>query len=90
MLLELSSRVGHHAQAIVKESLINPYKTIETNVLGVLNLLEYLRNEALSIPTVIVTSDKCYKNLNTSSPLEILIDFPFFSASIRLGINLVL
>ena len=56
------------AQAIVKESLINPYKTIETNVLGVLNLLEYLRNEALSIPTVIVTSDKCYKNLNTSSP----------------------
>jgi CDP-glucose 4,6-dehydratase len=56
------------AQALVKESLDKPVKTIETNVIGILNLLEFLRQEKRNIPTVVVTSDKCYKNVNTRNP----------------------
>jgi CDP-glucose 4,6-dehydratase len=56
------------AQALVKESLESPGETIETNVIGILNLLEFLRNEKKNIPTVLVTSDKCYKNVNSRNP----------------------
>jgi len=51
------------AQALVQESLIEPRLTFETNVLGTVNVLEALRNYGKNIPAVIITSDKCYRNL---------------------------
>jgi CDP-glucose 4,6-dehydratase len=49
-------------QAVVKQSYEYPRNTFLTNTFGVLNLLEYLRTSTSVIPTVIVTSDKCYEN----------------------------
>ena len=51
------------AQAIVSKSYQNPVDTITSNVIGTTNVLEALRlwNEACSV--VIVTSDKCYENV---------------------------
>ena len=50
------------AQSIVKESLDNPYETIDINVMGSLNILEacYELNSKISI--LMITSDKCYRN----------------------------
>jgi len=52
------------AQPIVLESFINPISTLKTNIIGTANLLNSLRfsNKIKSI--VIVTSDKCYENVN--------------------------
>jgi CDP-glucose 4,6-dehydratase len=50
------------AQAIVSKGFSNPVETISTNTFGVLNLLEFLRVQSAQISTVIITSDKCYKN----------------------------
>jgi CDP-glucose 4,6-dehydratase len=50
------------AQPLVKESYINPYKTFETNVMGMLNVLEYTKISKSLKSTVLITSDKCYKN----------------------------
>lgn len=54
------------AQALVKESYSNPHDTWTINVLGTLNLLEILKNSEFKkkISVVIITSDKCYKNIN--------------------------
>ncbi len=54
------------AQSLVKESFINPYTTWTTNLMGSINILEFLRNTHFTkkISVVIITSDKCYKNLN--------------------------
>ena len=52
------------AQAIVTKGYEDPFETISTNTFGVLNILEYLRIQSRAIPTVIITSDKCYKNLD--------------------------
>jgi len=51
------------AQAFVRESYHSPLETFATNVMGTANLLEAARQcDTKSI--VIITSDKCYKNLN--------------------------
>ena len=54
------------AQSLVKESYKNPYKTWTTNLMGTINLLEVLKNINIKkkMSVVIITSDKCYKNLN--------------------------
>ena len=51
------------AQPIVSESYKNPLETISTNVLGTANLLECLKNLDQVCHAVIVTSDKCYENV---------------------------
>ena len=51
------------AQSLVQESYQNPIETWETNVLGTLNILEALRELENSCACVIITSDKCYENL---------------------------
>jgi CDP-glucose 4,6-dehydratase len=56
------------AQSIVSKSFLEPMITIETNTFGILNLLEFLRVNPKNIPTVIITSDKCYKNRQQLSP----------------------
>lgn len=51
------------AQSIVSESYKNPVKTIKTNVIGSMNILELMRLNFFN-RLIYVTSDKCYLNLN--------------------------
>lgn len=54
------------AQAIVATSYLDPYLTFSTNTIGTLNLLETLRNTKSLATVIIITSDKCYKNFNST------------------------
>lgn len=51
------------AQPIVSASYDNPVETISTNVLGTMNVLEAIRVLGRPCITVIITSDKCYDNV---------------------------
>jgi len=51
------------AQAIVRESFNDPVKTIETNTIGTMNILESLRQSNHKCCAVMITSDKCYDNV---------------------------
>lgn len=51
------------AQALVRRSYDDPIETWQTNVLGTLHVLEALRKLDKSCAAVIVTSDKCYDNV---------------------------
>jgi CDP-glucose 4,6-dehydratase len=51
------------AQAIVRRSLTDPQTTWAVNVVGTVNLLQ-----ATNAPTVVVTSDKCYRDIETGRP----------------------
>tara|TARA_Y100001968_G_C19417412_1_gene749746 strand:- start:161 stop:1231 length:1071 start_codon:yes stop_codon:yes gene_type:complete len=51
------------AQPIVLNSYSDPYNTFRTNSLGVLNILESIKRVNFDLTSVIITSDKCYKNV---------------------------
>jgi CDP-glucose 4,6-dehydratase len=51
------------AQALVKLSYENPTETYETNVMGTLNVLECIRDSDSVKVSVMITTDKCYKNI---------------------------
>jgi len=51
------------AQSIVNLSYKDPLKTWSTNTIGTINLLESLRQLKKKCVAVIITSDKCYENL---------------------------
>ena len=51
------------AQSIVYKSILNPRFNWETNVMGLFNLLEAINKMKKKCCAVIITSDKCYKNL---------------------------
>ena len=51
------------AQSLVYKSVLDPRFNWETNVIGLLNLLESISKLKKNCYGVIVTSDKCYKNL---------------------------
>jgi CDP-glucose 4,6-dehydratase len=51
------------AQALVRRSYADPVRTFEVNALGTLNILECLRHQPGVQAAVIVTSDKCYRNV---------------------------
>lgn len=51
------------AQAIVSESYSDPVNTITTNALGTMTLLEALRGVPHPCIAVLITSDKCYDNV---------------------------
>jgi CDP-glucose 4,6-dehydratase len=51
------------AQALVRRSYSDPVDTWQTNVLGTLHVLEALRELNKPCAAVIITSDKCYDNL---------------------------
>ena len=51
------------AQAIVSKSYTDPLTTISTNVMGTANILQSIRNIDYKCATVIITSDKCYENV---------------------------
>ncbi len=50
------------AQSIVKKSYENTIETWKTNLLGTINILESLKENNKETVTIIITSDKCYKN----------------------------
>jgi len=54
------------AQALVRESYINPIDTMLTNSIGTANLLESLRKIDKKVIAIIITSDKAYANLEWS------------------------
>lgn len=51
------------AQALVRESYRDPVGTYATNVMGTVNILEAVRQAGNARALVVVTSDKCYENL---------------------------
>jgi CDP-glucose 4,6-dehydratase len=51
------------AQALVRPSYSDPKTTLETNVMGSINLLEAVRKCGSVRSLVYITSDKCYENL---------------------------
>ena len=51
------------AQAIVSTSYLDPIDTITSNVLGTTNILESLRKINKECIAIIITSDKCYDNV---------------------------
>ena len=59
------------AQALVRDSYINPIETFETNIIGTVNVLESIRNLDSIKTSIIMTSDKSYENsLNTKPHKE--------------------
>ena len=50
------------AQALVRDSYVEPLETFDTNVMGTANLLQALRASERLKAVVVVTSDKCYEN----------------------------
>jgi len=50
------------AQALVRQSYVDPVGTYETNVVGVVRLLDSARRSTALRSIVVVTSDKCYEN----------------------------
>lgn len=54
------------AQSLVTESYINPVFTFETNILGTVNVLESTRRLKNLRATLIITTDKVYKNKGQS------------------------
>ena len=51
------------AQALVRQSYDDPVATYQTNAIGTLNLLETLRSMKKKCTAVLITSDKCYNNV---------------------------
>lgn len=54
------------AQPLVRQSYIDPIETYQTNVIGTANLLESIKNNQFVKAVIVITTDKCYKNLNQS------------------------
>ncbi len=51
------------AQPIVRTSYTDPLETITSNVVGTANLLEALRGVDWPVTAIVITSDKCYDNV---------------------------
>lgn len=58
------------AQPIVRISYPNARETFETNVMGSVNLLEACRHQPSVQAIIVVTSDKCYENKETTRPYQ--------------------
>jgi CDP-glucose 4,6-dehydratase len=58
------------ARALVRQAYEQPRETFETNVMGTVNVLEAARACPSVRAVVIVTSDKCYENLETGPPFR--------------------
>jgi len=51
------------AQALVRRSYIDPRETIETNVIGTMNMLEAVSRQPSVLAHVVATTDKVYRNV---------------------------
>ena len=56
------------AQSLVRESYDDPLNTISTNVMGTANILDCIRGSDSIKTAVMVTTDKVYRDQNTSIP----------------------
>lgn len=56
------------AQPLVRASYRDPVETYSTNVMGTLNLLEAIRMTSSVQAVVVVTTDKCYENIERPLP----------------------
>jgi len=64
MLEEKPDFVFHlAAQAIVSTSYSDPVDTLSSNIIGTMNILEALRGLQHSCTAILITSDKCYDNV---------------------------
>ena len=54
------------AQPLVRESYLNPINTYETNIMGTVNVLDICRNISSIKSILIITSDKCYDNIEST------------------------
>lgn len=65
-LVQFDPEIVFHlaAQPLVRESYKKPVLTYETNVMGTVNLLEAARMGRSLRSVVVVTTDKCYKDMN--------------------------
>ncbi|MCZ7556203.1 MAG: CDP-glucose 4,6-dehydratase [Bacteroidia bacterium] len=64
LIEEVQPEIVFHlaAQALVRYSYEVPRETLETNILGTVNVLEAVRQSPSVHTVVVVTSDKCYEN----------------------------
>ncbi len=69
-LNEVDPEVVFHlaAQPLVRDSYRIPVETFETNMMGVVNVLEAARVRDKEITVIVITSDKCYRNLEGGVP----------------------
>ena len=51
------------AQPIVSESIRDPFETFSVNALGMASVLESVRNVDFPLTCILITSDKCYENV---------------------------
>lgn len=58
------------AQPVVRRSYSEPHLTIETNVMGAVNVLEAARACSSVRAVVVITSDKCYENREEGRPFR--------------------
>lgn len=56
------------AQSLVRTSYVDPIKTYEVNVMGTVNLLEICKKVSSIKAIVVVTTDKCYENIEQIWP----------------------
>ena len=65
LVLEIKPDMVFHlaAQAIVSTSYNDPVETVATNVIGTMNILEVLRTFSKPCVAIMITSDKCYDNV---------------------------
>ena len=61
------------AQALVRTAYDNPKYTYETNVIGSLNVLEAVRKFDCVKTVVMITSDKCYENVEQIIDSEVVL-----------------
>jgi CDP-glucose 4,6-dehydratase len=55
-------------QTLVRQGYAEARTTFEVNVMGAVNVLEVLRKARRPCVVIVVTSDKCYENSNSSTP----------------------
>ena len=67
-------------QPLVKLSILQPIKTFKTNVIGTINICDACRKLKKLKKIIFITSDKCYKNENSSK-------IKFFKENNELGGN---
>lgn len=70
------------AQSLVSTAKSFPYTTYKTNVLGTLNLIEYLNSLDKKISLVVATTDKVYKNPSDTNTEDFQLEgFEFYGSS---------
>tara|TARA_B100001250_G_scaffold410385_1_gene436732 strand:- start:2175 stop:3218 length:1044 start_codon:yes stop_codon:yes gene_type:complete len=70
------------AQSLVISGQLNPKKTLETNIIGTFNVLNWSTKAKSKVSTVVATTDKVYKNPNKKNTEDDeLGSFEFYGAS---------